>query len=667
MRKIGGSLVALWLVCLFFLATVGIAASPGGIDASPGGEQISEEVGYGLPTHSTGCDRAPSRYWKGRFASQKEDAYQYYMEAIDLCPGFIRPYELVGNYFRKEGKNEKAIEFFAKAAELGSANYKLYYLLASLFYGKRDLDMAHRYLNKSLSIKPDYPKAQTLKLKIDRASDTSGPQIRLYEPVTPHGIEVSFKNEIMTIRGLATDMSGVAGVKINNQKALLEKNGRFLIDIPLTVGLNNMQIEATDKAGNRSTLSVTVKREAAPKLAATLSEKEKKLEKERKKRLKAEKERRKNIEAELAKQKEMEAKIARQKELEAELARLEAERAEKARVAALEAERIRQEKLEAEQARKKVEEAELARKKAEDAQRAREKALEIIKAKREKLMAELRKAKALEAKLTKQVAAAMKPIDAARPGTADRFYGKSFAIVVGINEYEKWSALEFGIADAEAVKARLEREGFDDITVILGREATQRRILTALYDYLPKNVQRDDRVVFYFAGHGQTHELPGGGKEGYIIPVDAGVDDFTSTAISMEQIRGLSSRIAAKHILYIMDSCYSGLGFSRGMITVSPELEGYLRKMASMRAVQIVTAGGKGEQVQEKGGHGLFTAYFLEALDGEGDLNRDNVVTGTELGAFLRPAVSNASNQAQTPLYGRLEGEGEFLFFVERN
>jgi hypothetical protein len=35
-----------------------------------------------------------------------------------------------------------------------------------------------------------------------------------------------------------------------------------------------------------------------------------------------------------------------------------------------------------------------------------------------------------------------------------------------------------------------------------------------------------------------------------------------------------------------------------------------------------------------------------------------------ELGAYLRPAVSNASGQEQTPLYGRLEGKGEFLFFV---
>ena len=83
-----------------------------------------------------------------------------------------------------------------------------------------------------------------------------------------------------------------------------------------------------------------------------------------------------------------------------------------------------------------------------------------------------------------------------------------------------------------------------------------------------------------------------------------------------------------------------------------------------MRVVQIITAGGKGEQVQEKAGHGLFTTYFLRALGGEADINKDNVVTGTELGTYLRPAVSNASNQAQTPLYGRLEGEGEFLFFV---
>ncbi len=551
------------------------------------------------------CDMALHIFWRGQYAQTETHSLYFYEKAIELCPGFIRPYELVGNYYRKQNNSEKAIDIFMKAAELGSVNYKLYYLLASLFFDRGDLDMGHQHLIKSLSIRSDYPKALELKAKIERATDTTGPHIRLYEPAAPKGIKVSFSSEVMTIRGVVTDMSGVAWLRINKQEAVLDKDGRFLKDIPLKVGRNHMELEATDETGNRSALLVTVERETQPEVAATMSPEDKK----------ANAERQTKIETELAEQKELEARIGSQQKLEAE--------------------------------------------------HLRQKALAEIKARKETLILELAKAKNLEYELAKEAVAAKGVIAAGRRGTARQFYRKSFAVVVGINGYEKWPGLEFGIADAKAVKARLEEEGFDDITVIMDREATQRGILTALYDYLPRKVQRDDRVLFYFAGHGQTHELPGGGKQGYIIPVDAGVDNYTSTGISMDQIRGLSSRIAAKHIIYIMDSCYSGLGFSRGMTTVSPEWEGYLRKISSVRVVQIITAGGKGEQVKEKEGHGLFTTYFLKALEGNGDLNKDNVVTGTELGAYLRPAVSNASGHTQTPLYGRLEGEGEFLFFVE--
>ena len=249
------------------------------------------------------------------------------------------------------------------------------------------------------------------------------------------------------------------------------------------------------------------------------------------------------------------------------------------------------------------------------------------------------------------------------PSQEKDLYGKSFAVVIGINSYEKWPSLEFAVNDAKAIAEKLKETGFDHITVILDKEATQRRILTELFHELPEKVGCNDRLFFYFAGHGQTEDLPKGGKRGYIIPVDGGVSNYGATAISMDQLRSLSSRIPAKHILYAMDSCYSGLGLNRSG-GVPPKVSDYLRKISSMRVVQIITAGGKGEQVQEKGGHGLFTTYFLHALGGEADFNKDNVVTGTELGAYLRPTVSNASGQAQTPLYGRLEGEGEYLFFV---
>ena len=487
-------------------------------------QEISEEAKFSPSTPSTGCDTAPSRFFKGKFASKKEDAYRYYMEAIDLCPGFIRPYELVGNYYRKKGDEKKAIEFFTKAADLGSANYKLYYLLARLFFQKGDLDEASRYLHKSLDIRGDYPKSLALKSKIEKEKDTNGPKIILYEPSTRRGLNLVSQNQNISVRGIATDKSGVSWVKVNKMDTPVDKHGNFLKDVPIEVGTNTIVVEAADRLGNQSTLSVTIegKEYALPPL-----------------------------------------------------------------------------------------------------------------------------------------------IKVETPSQEKDLYGKSFAVVIGINSYEKWPSLEFAVNDAKAITERLKETGFDHITVILDKEATHRRILTELFHKLPEAVGRNDRLFFYFAGHGQTEDLPKGGKKGYIIPVDGDVSNYGATAISMDQIRSLSSRIPAKHILYAMDSCYSGLGLNRSG-GVSPKISNYLRKISSMRVVQIITAGGKGEQVQEKGSHGLFTTYFLHALGGEADFNKDNVVTGTELGAYLRPTVSNASGQAQTPLYGRLEGEGEFLFFIQK-
>ena len=118
---------------------------------------------------SGGCDKAIHFFWKGRQMGDNEQARKHYQKAIDLCPGFIRPYELLGNLYRKEKKTEKAIAYFNKAAELGTTNYKLYYLLASLVFEKGDLDEANRNIKKSLSLRGDYPKALELVRKMAAA------------------------------------------------------------------------------------------------------------------------------------------------------------------------------------------------------------------------------------------------------------------------------------------------------------------------------------------------------------------------------------------------------------------------------------------------------------------------------------------------------------------
>ena len=130
---------------------------------------ISIIVGTGIPkVYATNdCDKALSIFWKGKYTNNKARKYRFYEVAINLCPGFIRPYELIGNLYRKDGETKKAIEYFTQAAELGTTNYKLYYLLASLQFQSGDLDGASRNLKKSLSIRGDYPKALDLKKKIE--------------------------------------------------------------------------------------------------------------------------------------------------------------------------------------------------------------------------------------------------------------------------------------------------------------------------------------------------------------------------------------------------------------------------------------------------------------------------------------------------------------------
>jgi len=46
--------------------------------------------------------------------------------------------------------------------------------------------------------------------------------------------------------------------------------------------------------------------------------------------------------------------------------------------------------------------------------------------------------------------------------------------------------------------------------------------------------------MIYFAGYGHTEDLPGGGKQGYIVPADGNVDRCYSTCICMDKLREIS-------------------------------------------------------------------------------------------------------------------------------
>jgi hypothetical protein len=249
----------------------------------------------------------------------------------------------------------------------------------------------------------------------------------------------------------------------------------------------------------------------------------------------------------------------------------------------------------------------------------------------------------------------------------DRLYSKRVAVVIGINAYRHWPSLSGAAGDGQRVAKFLREEGWDEVIEIYDDEATRRRMLKMLGTELPRLTDENTLAMIYFAGHGQTETLPGGGKRGYLIPVDADTDDVFSTAISMDTVRDLSKRTPAKHVYYAIDACYSGLALTRGITRPGsgpPDI--YLRKITSVPAVQIITAGADGEQAIEIGGQGLFTSYLLRAMGGEADFNHDGAVTASEIGAYVKPQVTNASRNQQTPQFGTMEGSGEIVFMRPR-
>ena len=258
---------------------------------------------------------------------------------------------------------------------------------------------------------------------------------------------------------------------------------------------------------------------------------------------------------------------------------------------------------------------------------------------------------------------------AANAATVTTGYEKSWAIVIGIDDYAQWPKLEYASRDAQAIADLLTGQfGFPSgqVIVLKNREATRNNILAAFHDRLAEDhTQKNDRVFVFFAGHGATRRLASGRDLGYIIPVDSDPKEFATDAIAMTDIQNIAESLRAKHVLFVMDACYSGLGLTRG----GPSSSAFLRENARRTARQMLTAGGADQQVADSGpnGHSVFTWVLLQALSGKADLNGDGLITGTELAAYLAPAVSAVSQQ--TPAFGSLPGSqgGEFVFQVPGN
>jgi uncharacterized caspase-like protein len=241
-------------------------------------------------------------------------------------------------------------------------------------------------------------------------------------------------------------------------------------------------------------------------------------------------------------------------------------------------------------------------------------------------------------------------------------YTNSRALIIGINKYEKASPLSFAVSDAEEVRDVLVKElAFpqENITCLVDGEATKESILRAFMRFTETDIDLDERIFIFFAGHGHTRTGIRG-EVGYLVPYDADMADF-STFIRWDELTRNAELIRAKHMLFIMDACYGGLALTRNL---HPGSVRFLKDMLLRYSRQVLTAGKADEVVSDSGGplpsHSVFTGHLIEGLRGKA-ASESGVLTASGLMSYVYGKVANDKNSNQTPHYGYFDGDGDFI------
>jgi len=247
-------------------------------------------------------------------------------------------------------------------------------------------------------------------------------------------------------------------------------------------------------------------------------------------------------------------------------------------------------------------------------------------------------------------------------------YKKTYAVIIGIDQYKNLQydmQLSYAVKDAKGVEDIIRKKyRFDKVHTLYNEEATKSNIINLLSGQL-SNISKEDSVFIFWSGHGHSEKTALGDYLGFLIPYDGTFDESElHKNISMTLIKeDISKRIPAKHIFYVMDSCYSGLlAAKKGVSKKSKRNIDYLKEITKETSRQVLTAGSVNQQVLDGGpmGHSVFAGRLIELLE-----NAEDYITAHEISTYIKEKVfsdAKARNHKQTPTYGELFGLGDYVF-----
>jgi hypothetical protein len=246
-----------------------------------------------------------------------------------------------------------------------------------------------------------------------------------------------------------------------------------------------------------------------------------------------------------------------------------------------------------------------------------------------------------------------------RPAYKSKEKADNFAVVVGVENYPRLPRADFAGRDAEAVRNHLVALGYPErnIAFLTGRDASKAGLAKHLEVWLPRNVKPNSEVFFYYSGHGAPDLKTG---EAYLVPADGDPEYLEVTAYPIKRLYEKLGALNVKNIVVALDSCFSGAG-GRSVIPEGTRPLVTTVKMSEPISERIVSlTAAKAEQISgtlKDEGHGLFTYFLLEGLNGAAR-DASGAVTMTSLYSYISPKVADEARRRNRDQSPQLRGPG---------
>ena len=272
-------------------------------------------------------------------------------------------------------------------------------------------------------------------------------------------------------------------------------------------------------------------------------------------------------------------------------------------------------------------------------------------------------------------------------GSVAREFRKNIAVLIGIDDYQHGiPRLTTAVRDAQALQDCLTDDHGYEVVSLLDGQASLAGLRTLLQETLPDTLDAEDRLVFYFAGHGIAQDGDDG-PEGFLVPQDARPEDRASL-LPMVEVAAAIDGLPFHHMLLVFDCCFAGSFRWSSTRSFLPANQTLYRKryerFLDFPAAQVLTSAAQDEKALDvidgltigerdtPEGHSPFATALLQGLRGDADLpgpdgTADGVITATELYLYVRDVVELAAEDRgtqQTPGLWPMprHDRGEFLF-----